>query len=175
MKSILGIPLYISSYLLSPFFSIPESVQVLILIFKLRVVCFKVHSFYFERDRECKWEGERESQAGSILSAQSPMWVSVPWTMRTWSEPKSEKGHLTNWAIQAPLNWGFDDFWKNCFLTLSCIFSFFNADDIEGVEPKRLFLIIWAGCFFYPCFSFYCFIVELIIFSYIFSYTSTQN
>ena len=40
---------------------------------------------YFERERE--WEGqkarERESQAGSPLSVQSPMWGLIPWTMRS--------------------------------------------------------------------------------------------
>ena len=38
--------------------------------------------FIFERDRECR-EGQRErdteSQAGSALSAQSPMWGSNSW------------------------------------------------------------------------------------------------
>ena len=63
---------------------------------------------YFERKIECEWgEAERgrgrESQAGSVLSAQSPTWGSNSWTVRSWPEPKSRVGHLTDWATQAPL------------------------------------------------------------------------
>ena len=47
-------------------------------------------------------EGERESQAGSPLLAQSPTWGLIPRTIRSWPELKSRVGHLTNWATQAP-------------------------------------------------------------------------
>ena len=40
-------------------------------------------------------EGERESQAGTEPSAQSPMWGLNPCTMRSWPEPKSGVRRLT--------------------------------------------------------------------------------
>ena len=45
-------------------------------------------------------EGERESQAVSTPSVQSPMQGSNPWTTRSW--PKSRVRHLNYWATQAP-------------------------------------------------------------------------
>ena len=65
---------------------------------------------YFERERETQsiWVGEgqreggRESQAGYMLPAQSTMWVSNAWTVRSWPEPRSRAGHLTDRATQAP-------------------------------------------------------------------------
>ena len=48
-------------------------------------------------------EGERESQAGSILSVQSPTRGPIPRTVRSWPEPKSRVGHLTDWATQGTL------------------------------------------------------------------------
>ena len=66
-----------------------------------------------ESIQECKWgeglrerereRGERESQAVSALSVQSPTWGSIPPTMRSWPEPKSGVECLTNWATQVPL------------------------------------------------------------------------
>ena len=59
---------------------------------------------YFERERTCggedQREGERESQAGCTLSAQSPMQGLNPHSheIMTWAEIESQ----TNWAIQAP-------------------------------------------------------------------------
>ena len=65
---------------------------------------------YFERGWEwmgerggAEKERERESQAGFVLSAQSLLQGSIPWTLRSWPEPKSRIGHLTDWATQAPL------------------------------------------------------------------------
>ena len=59
--------------------------------------------FIFERERERKAgrEGDRESQAVSTLSAQSPTWGSISWTMRSWPEPKSRVRHFTGapWEI----------------------------------------------------------------------------
>ena len=49
-------------------------------------------------------EGERESQAGSALTAQSQTWGSISWMIRPWPEPKSRVGHITNWVTQVPLN-----------------------------------------------------------------------
>ena len=57
---------------------------------------------YFERERMhlsgvgSEGEGERESQAGSTLQAQSPLWCSIPKTMRSSPEPKSRVGCLTD-------------------------------------------------------------------------------
>ena len=47
-------------------------------------------------------EGERESQTGSSLLAQSPMWGSIPQAMRSWRESKSRVRRLTNWATKVP-------------------------------------------------------------------------
>ena len=59
-------------------------------------------------------EEEMESQVGSVLSAQSPMWGPNSWTTRSWPEPQSRVEHLTNWATEVPLiyfirhyPWGF--------------------------------------------------------------------
>ena len=60
---------------------------------------------YFERKKACTEVGEgqreRESQAGSSLSAQSPVWGLISQTMRSWPELISRARHLTNWATQA--------------------------------------------------------------------------
>ena len=45
-------------------------------------------------------ERQRESQAGSTMSAWNPMWGSNSRTTRSWPEPKSRC--LTDWATQAP-------------------------------------------------------------------------
>ena len=66
-----------------------------------------------QRDRE------RESQAGSTLSAQSPH-GSITGTMRSWPALKSRVGCLSDWAIQVPL---FSLFNKKLILTTN--WSFF--------------------------------------------------
>ena len=66
---------------------------------------------YSEREREregasggrAEREGERESQASLAPPAQSPTQDSNSWTVRSWPEPKSRVGRLTDWATQAPL------------------------------------------------------------------------
>ena len=49
--------------------------------------CFFFLSSFILREREHTWEGqserERESQAGSTVSAQSPMWGLIPQTVRS--------------------------------------------------------------------------------------------
>ena len=57
--------------------------------------------------RGAEREGERDYQAGSALSAQSPTWGLNPWTMRSWPELKPRVGYLTDWATQAPLKLGY--------------------------------------------------------------------
>ena len=47
-------------------------------------------------------EQEREFQAGSMLSAQSPTWGSISKTVRSWSEQKSRILCLPDWATQVP-------------------------------------------------------------------------
>ena len=59
---------------------------------------FLLKLIYFERDNThpLAGEGQRESQAGSVLLAQNPMQGSIPQTVRSWPKPKSRVG---------PLNW----------------------------------------------------------------------
>ena len=66
---------------------------------------FKVYLFIFERERESTQpgEGQRESQAGSALSAWSSMRNSVPQTMNSWSEQKSRIRCVTYCASLVPL------------------------------------------------------------------------
>ena len=64
---------------------------------------------YFEREGGSTWgKGrkrgrEREFQEGPTLSVQNPVWGSNSWTARSWPEPKSRVGCLTDWATQGPL------------------------------------------------------------------------
>ena len=58
--------------------------------------------------REHKWDRgreirKRESQEGSILSAQGLMWSWNSQTVRSWPEPKPRVGCFTDWTTQAPL------------------------------------------------------------------------
>ena len=75
--------------------------------FILMVIC------WFLRDREREEKNvcgggaergeERESRAGSTLSAQSLMWGSNSWTVRSGPELQSRVRCFTNWATQALL------------------------------------------------------------------------
>ena len=47
-------------------------------------------------------EGGRESQPGSVLSALSLTWGSIPGTMRSWLQPKSRVRHSTDWVTRVP-------------------------------------------------------------------------
>ena len=77
----------------------------------LCLLIFKYLLIYFERERQRqhgrgrgKEKGrETESQAGSMLSAQSLGQGSNSQTTRSWPELKSRVWHLTNWDTQAPL------------------------------------------------------------------------
>ena len=64
--------------------------------------------FFFERERQQAREGqrekERESQAGSILSVQSPVRGLNSWTVRSRPEPKPTVRRLTDRATPAPLS-----------------------------------------------------------------------
>ena len=68
--------------------------------------------FIFERERKCVnehttgggAERERESQAGSALSAWTQMWGSNSQTLRSSPEVKSRVRRWTNWVTQVPLS-----------------------------------------------------------------------
>ena len=59
---------------------------------------------YFERESRSRGGAERGRERIPSrlwgLSAQSPMQALIPQTMRSWLEPKSRVGHLTDWATQ---------------------------------------------------------------------------
>ena len=84
-------------------------------------VFFNLFIFERERGREKVMEGqrervrERESQAGSAVSAQSLMRGLNSQTVRSWPKLKSRVGCLTNWDTQAPLY---------VLIFLSLLFSF---------------------------------------------------
>ena len=72
---------------------------------------------YFEIERErgrerCGERRGRESQAGSVLLAQSLMQGSNSQTIRLWPDLKSRIGCFTDWAIHVPLNTYFSHFWR---------------------------------------------------------------
>ena len=58
-----------------------------------------------ERERECmsgeQGKGKRESQAGSMLSAEPNLGLN-PTTLGSLLEPKSRIEHSTDWASKAP-------------------------------------------------------------------------
>ena len=56
-----------------------------------------------EQGRGREREGEKESQAGSVLSVQSPTQGSILQTVRSWLEPKPRVKGFNDWATQAPL------------------------------------------------------------------------
>ena len=68
----------------------------------LRISFLKI---YFRASTWVGWgvgaEGEREFQAGSTSNAEPDARLD-PRTLRSWPEPKSIVGHLTNWATQVP-------------------------------------------------------------------------
>ena len=66
-------------------------------------VFFETKRVWAGRGRE--GEGDRESQVGSMLPAQSPIRGSNAWTMRSWPEPKARVGRLTNWPTRVPLHY----------------------------------------------------------------------
>ena len=68
---------------------------------------FNVYVFIFEKESMSRWgaerEGERESKAASMLSAQSPALGSISWTMRSQPGLKSRFRCLIDYASQVPL------------------------------------------------------------------------
>ena len=71
---------------------------------------FDVYLFIL-RERESRGgterEGDKESQSGSALPMQSPMWGSNSQSLRSWPEPKSRVRWLTDWATKVALTSGF--------------------------------------------------------------------
>ena len=72
---------------------------------------FKMAFFFFnftlrERGEACGGGAERESQAGSTLSAhRTQCRAQTHKPVTSWHEPKSRVRCLTNWASQAPPKW----------------------------------------------------------------------
>ena len=65
-----------------------------------------IYLFERESERERAWagwraEGERESQADSVPSTEPNAGLHLT-TLRSWPEPKSRVGRLTDWATQVP-------------------------------------------------------------------------
>ena len=64
---------------------------------------------YFEKMHACTSRvgaaetGKRENPKQAPRCQQSPTWGSIPWTVRSWPEPKPRARHLADWATQAPL------------------------------------------------------------------------
>ena len=103
---------------------------------------FSVHFFfkfiYFERHRvsasggRAKREGERESQAGSVLSARGSMWGSSPQNCEivTWAETKSRTPKWLShpgallWPFLSWMVWGF--LWLS--LWFHCVFWILTAN-----------------------------------------------
>ena len=92
----LGLPSFLPSFLPLPP-SLSLSFLIIYLFLRERTCC--VHRWVREGQRE----GETDSQAGSTLPAQSPTWGSNSQTVRSWPEPKSRVGRLTDGATQVHL------------------------------------------------------------------------
>ena len=111
-----------------------------------------IYVFQRERERENKLgaerEGDRESQAGSMPSVQSPMQGSNPQTMRSWPELKSRVRGLTHWATQVPLLMvSFHEQQPLIFFPKILFkFSLFNIQCNIGFRSKKPF--IWWGLFY---------------------------
>ena len=78
---------------------------------------------YFEREREGGTDREKEYQAGSALSVQSPIGGLISQTTRSWTELKPWVQRLTNWATQ---------------VLLKCFFSV-KKENAERAKDKILF------------------------------------
>ena len=102
---ILSFPHSHSSLLLEFLWDVFWSLQYHYLSLRFSPQIFFFKFIYFEGEGESRSRGgaERESQAGSTISAQSPTWGSISQTIRSRPEPKSTAGCLTNWAMQVSL------------------------------------------------------------------------
>ena len=83
------------------------SIQFFFFFFNIDSLFFLMFIYLFwKRERESgegsERGGERESWAGSALSAQSSIRGSVPWIMRSWPEPKPRVSCLIDWATEEP-------------------------------------------------------------------------
>ena len=92
----------------------------------LFIVCMRGLGEGAERERE-RERGERQSQAGSTLSVQSPTRGSISQTHETvtWAEMKSW-GQSTDWATQVPLQSSFLMYFAYAFCSL-CLPHFFHG------------------------------------------------
>ena len=113
---------------------------------------FKV---YFETERE--WEhartsrgeveikGDRESQAGSVPSAQSLIQSLNSQTVRSWPDLKSRVGRSTKWATQVPLDSIFES-------RLAWRHSPGPANEVKVMVKPNLNPVIKRLCQFLPFF-----------------------
>ena len=74
---------------------------------------------------------QKESQAGSALSVETPTWGLNPRSVRSWPELKPRVRCLTNWATQAPQELLF------LFVCLFLIFIFERQREREWGEGQR--------------------------------------
>ena len=98
---------------------------------------FKVHLFTLREQERASWGGaergiERESQAGSTLPVQSPMWVLKSQIVRSWPEPKSRVRCLIDWATQARMK-----FLENTSLFFHPCFSGENIYEIYYLNTLK--------------------------------------
>ena len=101
--------------------------------------CFHI-LFYFilrERGRPRERGRERESPAGSSLSAQSPTRGSISRIVRSWPEPKSRVGCSVDQATRAPLH----------FKSYNCeTFSLFHMPISYGFSRILCILTVLVSC-----------------------------
>ena len=148
----------------------------------MNVHFFPILKCLFREREERAWageraerEGERASQAGSVLSAQSPMQGSFPWTVRSWPESRSGVWCSADW-VRRPggcyfligvfvryISCGYRRgsqwwLWWCCFLLVpSVLYSFFSLSCCSWVDcilRCLFYLLCWLICrsFFLPCF-----------------------
>ena len=74
--------------------------------FKMRIYLFilRERTTCWQQARGAEREGEKESQASSVFSAEPNTGLSLM-TVRSWPEPKSRVRYLTDWDTQASLKW----------------------------------------------------------------------
>ena len=63
---------------------------------------FLMFIYFWERERVHVHESGGGAESKGDRESQSTMQGSIPWTRRSWPEPKSRVGHLTNGATQVP-------------------------------------------------------------------------
>ena len=93
-------------------------------------------------------EGERESQAASTLSVQSPTRDSSSW-MRSWPELKSEVRHLTDCATQTPQWYSRYMYFKSMFRKAIQILKANRSCKLKQ-KYAEVRLLLWFLCWVPP-------------------------